>query len=206
MIIGIIGAGNIGSAIAKNAVRVGHQVVIANSRGPETLTDLVAELGPDARAATAAEAGAAGEIIVVTVPFKSTADLPVEPLAGKVVMDTDNYYYERDGHVADIDEGRTTVSEVTQHHLPTSRVVKVFNQITAADLAAGGSGTPGPRALPIAGNDAEAKRVVTELVRSFGFDVVDVGPLADGAKFDRDKPAYGFDGPAAQLQDALAQA
>ena len=204
MIIGLIGAGHIGTAVAKNALRAGHQVVISNSRGPETLTDLVAELGDGARAATAAEAGAAGEVVVVTVPFKAVDRVPVEPLAGKVVIDTNNYYWERDGHVAEIDEGRQTVSGTLQDHLPTSKVVKLFNQIQAERLAKGGEGTG--TALPIAGDDQDAKATVTALVREFGFDVVDAGPLAAGATFDRDQPAYGFDGDAAALQAKLAEA
>lgn len=206
MIIGLIGAGHIGTAIARNALRSGHQVVLSNSRGPETLTDLIAELGDGARAATAAEAAEAGEIVVVTVPFGRENEVPATPLAGKVVIDTDNYYFERDGHVEALDNGTTTVAQVLQDLLPSSDVVKAFNQITSADLAAGGAGTTGPRAIPIAGNDEAAKITVTALIREFGFDVVDAGPLAEGARFDRDQPAYGFDGDAAALTASLAEA
>lgn len=206
MIIGLIGAGHIGTAVAQNALRAGHTVVVSNSRGPETLVDLVGELGDGASAATAAEAAAAADLAVVTIPFKAVADVPVEPLAGKVVIDTNNYYFERDGHVAAIDDGEQTVSGTLQARLPESKVVKAFNQITSADLAAGGADTKGPRAIPIAGDDADAKATVTDLIRSFGFDVADAGPLAEGARFDRDQPAYGFDGDAAALSAALAEA
>jgi predicted dinucleotide-binding enzyme len=204
--IGLIGSGNIGTAIARQAVAHGHDVVLSNSRGPETLTDLVAELGPRARAATAEEAAAAGEVVVVTVPFKAYADVPVAPLDGKVVIDTNNYYFERDGRYADIDSGETAPSELLAAHLPGSRVVKAFNSIQAGHIVTAGSpaGTPDRRALPIAGDDAEAKAVVAALVDAFGFDVVDVGPLVEGRRFDRDKPAYGAELSADALREALA--
>ena len=135
--IGLIGSGHIGSTVARLAVDAGHDVVLSNSRGPETLTDLVDELGPHARAATAAEAGAAGDIVVVTVPLKAYLDVPVEPLRGKVVIDTNNYYPQRDGHIAELDDESTTVSELLQAHLPESHVVKAFNNIYFGHL-----GTP----------------------------------------------------------------
>jgi predicted dinucleotide-binding enzyme len=112
--IGIIGAGHIGSQIARKAVQLGYEVVISNSRGPETLADLAAELGPRARAATSAEAATAGDFAVVTVPLKSLKDIPVEPLAGKIVIDTNNYYWERDGHVPSLDNGEATTSGLLQ--------------------------------------------------------------------------------------------
>ncbi|MBL0749705.1 NADPH-dependent F420 reductase [Nocardioides baculatus] len=204
--IGLIGSGHIGTAIARRAIEQGHDVVLSNSRGPETLSDLVAELGPRARAATASEAGEAGDLVVVTVPFKAYLDVPVEPLAGKVVIDTNNYYFERDGHYAELDEGRTSVSEMLAAHLPTSKVVKAFNAIQAAHIVTEGrpAGAENRRALAIAGDDADAKAVVTDLIESFGFDVVDAGPLAEGKRFDRDKPAYGAELDADGLREALA--
>ena len=137
--IGIIGAGHIGSQVARAAIGAGYDVVIANSRGPETLADLVAELGPKARAATATDAATAADVAVVTVPFKAYGSIPVEPLAGKIVIDTNNYYWERDGHVPVLDEGRDTVSGMLQKHLPTSRVAKGFNHITARDITTDGA-------------------------------------------------------------------
>ena len=144
--------------------------------------------------------------MVVTVPFKAHLDVPVEPLAGKVVIDTNNYYFERDGHYAELDEGRTSVSEMLAAHLPTSKVVKAFNAIQAAHIVTEGrpAGADDRRALAIAGDDADAKAVVTDLIESFGFDVVDAGPLAEGARFDRDKPAYGAELGADGLREALA--
>jgi predicted dinucleotide-binding enzyme len=205
--IGLIGSGNIGTAIARQAVAHGHDVVLSNSRGPETLADLVAELGPRARAATSTDAAAAGEVVVVTVPFKAYTQVPVEPLAGKVVIDTNNYYFERDGHYAEIDNGESAPSELLAAHLPASRVVKAFNAIRADHIVTAGSpaGTPDRRALPIAGDDPEAKAVVASLLDSFGFDVVDAGPLVEGRRFDRDKPAYGAELGAEELREALAR-
>ncbi|WP_205473342.1 NADPH-dependent F420 reductase [Nocardioides sp. SYSU D00038] len=205
--IGLIGSGHIGQAIARQAVAHGYDVVLSNSRGPETLADLVAELGDRARAATPAEAGRAGDVVVVTIPFKAYEQVPVEPLAGKVVIDTNNYYWERDGHYAEIDEGRTAPSELLAAHLPTSRVVKAFNAIAAAQIGTAGTppGTAGRRALPIAGDDVEAKAVVAGVIDAFGFDVVDAGPLVEGRRFDRDRPAYGAELDADALREAIAR-
>ncbi|OUE08442.1 prephenate dehydrogenase [Clavibacter michiganensis] len=206
--IGIIGAGLIGSQLARLFTSTGHDVVIANSRGPETLADLIAELGDQARAATVQEVAEAGEIVVVTIPLKSIDTVPVAPLAGKVVIDTDNYYPERDGHIAELDDESTTTAEMLQRHLPESKVVKAFNHIYAADLTTDGTpaGTEGRRALVIAGDDAEAKAAVTAILDSFGYDAVDAGPLAEGWRIQRDTPGYGPKLDAAGLRTALAEA
>ena len=204
--IGLIGSGNIGQAIARQAIAHGHRVVLSNSRGPETLANLVAELGPQASAATAVEAATAADIAVVTVPFKNYLQVPVEPLAGKIVIDTNNYYFERDGHYADIDNGTSTVSGLLAQHLPSSKIVKAFNMIQALAIGADArpAGAADRRALPIAGDDAETKRTVAALIEEFGFDVVDAGPLAEGRRFDRDKAAYGPNLDAQRLTEALA--
>ncbi|MEO8094874.1 MAG: NAD(P)-binding domain-containing protein [Pseudolysinimonas sp.] len=189
---GIIGAGHIGSALATAVIGLGHDVVIANSRGPETLGDLVAELGPKARAATAAEAGAAGDVVVVTVPFGAYAHIPVEPLADKIVIDTNNYYFERDGHVDALDRGEATVSGLLQQHLPTSKVVKAFNNIGSGDIPVTGSatGTPDRRALPVSSDTPDAAAFVIALLDQLGFDGVDSSPLSESWRFERDRPAY----------------
>ncbi|MBB2748614.1 UNVERIFIED_ORG: hypothetical protein FHR35_008517 [Microbispora rosea subsp. rosea] len=207
MVIGFIGSGKIGGTLAKLAVDAGHSVVLSNSRGPDTLSELVARLGPDARAATAAEAAEAGDIVVVTIPFARYREVPVEPLDGKIVIDTNNYYFERDGHFPEIDAGETTDSQVLAAHVPGARVVKAFNSIYYVHLAEQGlpAGTADRRALPIAGDDAEAKKTVAELIDSFGFDVVDAGPLAEGRRFQRDKPAYNVRLTTGELRDALAR-
>ena len=207
--IGIIGAGHIGSQIARLAVRNGYRVVISNSRGPETLSGLIAELGSDlARAATPTQAAQAGDLVVVTIPLKSYRTVPVEPLAGKVVIDTNNYYPERDGRIAELDDESTTTSELLQAHLPTSKVVKAFNHIYAAELTTHGqpTGSVNRRALVIAGDDPDAKATVTGQMDQFGFDTVDAGPLSEGWRIQRDTPGYGPRRTAEQLRRDLAAA
>ena len=206
--IGIIGAGHIGSQIARKAVQLGYDVVISNSRGPETLMDLVAELGPHARAATPAEAAAAGDFAVVTVPLKSIGAIPVEPLAGKIVVDTNNYYWERDGHVPALDNGETTTSGLLQEHLPESKVAKAFNHIMSQQITSDGApaGTPNRRALATASDFPEAAELVTKLYDEFGFDTVNIGPLSQSWRVERDRPAYVVRQNAAELKDNLARA
>lgn len=192
--IGLIGSGHIGSTVAKLAVAAGFDVVLSNSRGPETLTELVQELGPKARAATPVEAAAAGDVVVVTVPLRAYRSVPVEPLAGKVVIDTNNYYPDRDGRFADLDNGTATVSGLLQQHLGTAKVVKAFNNIyfkhleTLARPAQAADRT----ALPIAGDDEAAKATVKAFLDAIGYDAVDTGGLFESWRFERDMPAYGL--------------
>ena len=206
--IGLIGAGQIGSQIARLAVVRGYLVVISNSRGPETLATLVAELGPNARAATAMDAAKVGEIVVVTLPLKNYREVPVEPLAGKIVIDTNNYYPQRDGHIPELDDESTTTSELLQAHLPTSKVVKAFNHIYAAQLTTDGqpAGSKNRRALVIAGDDLDAKAAVKDLLDQFGFHTVDAGPLKEGWRIQRDTPGYGPRRTAEELRRDLAAA
>ena len=206
--IGIIGAGHIGSQLARLAASAGYDVVISNSRGPDSLRGLVKELGPRAKADTPEGAARAGEMVVVTIPLKAYRTVPVAPLAGKIVIDTNNYYPERDGHFRELDNESTTTSELLQAHLPTSKVVKAFNHIYAAELTTHGqkAGTPNRRALAIAGDDAAAKAKVTQLIDGFGFDVVDLGPLKDSWRIQRDTPGYGPRRNAEELRRDLAAA
>ncbi|PWC05643.1 NADPH-dependent F420 reductase [Agromyces badenianii] len=190
--IGIIGAGHIGGTLARGLVALGHRVTIANSRGPETLAELVAELGPNAKAGTPTEAAEAGEFVIVTVPLKAYRDIPVEPLAGKIVIDTNNYYWERDGHVAELDAGEATVSGLLQAHLPKSKVAKGFNHITSTSILTDGTpaGTPDRRALATASDFEEAAALVTALYDDLGYDTVVIGPLEESWRAERDQPAY----------------
>ena len=193
MTIGLIGSGNIGSTLAHLTVSAGHDVVLSNSRGPETLGDLVAELGPRARAGTAREAAEAGDLVIVTIPLKAYRSVPVDPLRGKVVIDTNNYYPEqRDGHIAELDDESTTTSELLQAHLPESKVVKAFNNIYFDFLRvlARPHGDPERSVLAIAGDDAAAKAAVTSYLDDIGYAAYDVGPLAEGWRYQRDEPAY----------------
>jgi len=206
--LGLIGAGHIGSQLARLAVKNGYDVVVSNSRGPQTLADLVAGLGPRARAATPEDAAQAGDIVVVTIPLKNLRDVPAAPLAGKIVIDTLNYYPQRDGHIADLDHEKTTTSEMVQARLPASKVVKAFKHIYAAELTTHGqpAGSAGRRALAIAGNDAAAKKEVAALIDQFGYDTVDVGPLSESWRIQRDTPGYGPRRTAEALRKDLAAA
>jgi predicted dinucleotide-binding enzyme len=206
--IGLIGAGHIGSQIARLAVARGFSVVISNSRGPETLAPLVAELGPRARAATAVDAAKAGDIVVVTIPLKNYREVPVAPLAGKVVIDTNNYDPQRDGHIPQLDNQSTTSSELLQVHLPKSKVVKAFNHIYAAQITTDGqpSDSKNRRGLVIAGDDPAAKATVKNLLDQFGFDTVDAGPLKEGWRVQPDTPGYGPRRTAQELRRDLAAA
>ncbi|MEU8146008.1 NAD(P)-binding domain-containing protein [Nonomuraea sp. NPDC048901] len=180
--VGFIGSGAIGSTIARLAVEAGHQVVLSNSRRPETLADTVAELGPRASAATSGEAAAAGDIVVVTVPVKAFPNLPAVPLAGKTVIDTCNYGPERDGHIPALDSKSLTSSELLLQYLPDAMVVKAFNNIFfkhLLSLARPAAGAADRSYLPIAGDSAPAKAAVTEFIESIGYSVLDAGPLAD---------------------------
>jgi predicted dinucleotide-binding enzyme len=134
--------------------------------------------------------------------------VPVEPLDGKVVIDTNNYYPERDGQIAELDNESTTTAELLQSHLPASKVVKAFNHIYAAQLTTDGrpAGTPNRRALVIAGDDPSAKATVTRLLDEFGFDTVDAGPLKEGWRIQRDTPGYGPRRTAEELRKDLAAA
>jgi predicted dinucleotide-binding enzyme len=189
---GFIGSGNIGSTVARLALAAGHEVVMSNSRGPETLADLVTELGPGARAATAAEAAKAGDVVVVTIPLKNYRDIPVDELAGKVVIDTLNYYPQRDGVVPELEDESTTTSELLQALAPDATVVKGFNNIYFEPLRALArpAGSPERSALAIAGDDADAKATVTRLFDEIGYDTLDLGPLAEGWRTQRDTAAY----------------
>ncbi|CAN7401262.1 NAD(P)-binding domain-containing protein [Microbacterium sp. LjRoot45] len=203
---GIIGAGHIGSQLARALTRLGDDVVIANSRGPETLTALIDELGPHARAVTAEEAATLGDVVIVTVPLAAYRTLPVAPLDGKIVLDTNNYYWERDGHIAELDRGEATTSGLLQQHLVGAKVAKAFNHIAAADITTTGSpaGTPGRRALGTASDFPDAAAFVTDLYDRLGFDTVSAGPLSESWRLERDRPAYGVRQDAVQLRDNLA--
>ncbi|GIH23937.1 NADP oxidoreductase [Acrocarpospora phusangensis] len=190
--IGLIGSGMIGGTVARLAVAAGWNVVLSNSRGPETLGELVAELGEGARAATPAEAARAGDLVVVSVPLFAYDQLPREALAGRVVIDTLNYYPVRDGQIAVLDSNELTSSELVQRHLASARVVKALNNITAKQLSslARPTGAADRSALTVAGDDASAKAEVTDLLDALGYDAVDVGTLAESWRSEPNTPVY----------------
>lgn len=207
MRIGIIGAGHIGGTLAGLFVGAGHEVAVSNSRGPETLAGLVEELGGRVQAMNAADATRFGDVVVVAVPFGRYRELPTEAVSGKVVIDTNNYYPQRDGHFEELDSDRTTSSELLQAHLADARVVKAFNAIQWMRLRDDGrpAGDPERLGIPISGDDEEAKRTVAALIDQIGFDPVDAGTLAEGGrKHQTGAPAYTQGLPTAELRARLA--
>lgn len=183
MKIGIIGAGNIGGTAAKLFVEAGHEIAIANSRGAETLKDLIAKLGKNAQAVSIEDAAKFGEIVFISIPFGKYETLPAEAFGGKIVIDSNNYYPDRDGKFAEIDDNKTTSSEMLAGHLRGARIVKGFNTIWFEHLKTQGNTdlpTEERRAIFIAGDDAEAKEIVVRLIEEIGFAPVDTGDLADG--------------------------
>jgi predicted dinucleotide-binding enzyme len=207
MKIGLIGAGNIGGTLAKLFARAGHDVAVSNSRGPDTLRDLEAELGERGRAVTAEEAAEFGDVVVVSVPFGRYREIPAKGLAGKTVIDTHNYYSERDGDFAELDDDRTTSSELLQAHLGDAHVVKAFNAIYYVKLGHEGrpAGADDRLGVPISGDDADAKQEVAGLIDQIGFDAVDAGRLGDGGRLHQPGTAvYGQPLTARQIRDAFS--
>ena len=190
--IGILGSGHVGSNLAKAAIAHGYDVVLSNTQGPDSLAGLIKELGPQASAAGPAEAAAAGDFAIVAIPLATIGQVPVEPLAGKVVIATVNYFPQRYGHVPEIDDGTTTAPGLLQARLPASRVVRAFSMINAEEMSGDGHppGDPTRRALALAGDDPAAKQLVAGLYEEFGFDAVDIGGLDESWRVDAGQPAF----------------
>jgi len=205
MKIGILGAGHIGKALARLFAEAGHEVGISNSKDPATLRDLAHELGHGVKAFDREDAARFGELVIETIPFGKYGTLPAVPMEGKIVIDTANYYPERDGQ---IDLGGLSESAFIAHHLPKSRVVKAFNTIASAHLEAQGD-TSKPledrRAIFIAGDDQEAKNVVTGLIEQIGFAAVDTGSLEDSKVQQPGTAIYGPDLTATQARAELTK-
>jgi 8-hydroxy-5-deazaflavin:NADPH oxidoreductase len=206
--IGIIGSGHVGSNLAKAAIAHGYDVVLSNSQGADSLAGVVSELGPMARAAAPEEAAAAGDFAIVAIPITTVDQVPVEPLAGKVVIATINYFPQRDGHIPAIDSGTTTAPGVLQAHLPASKVVRGFSMLDAADMSGDGypNGDPKRRALALAGDDPAAKQLVAGLYDEFGFDAVDLGGLDESWRVDPGQPAFVTRQNLAELRANVAKA
>jgi predicted dinucleotide-binding enzyme len=208
MRIGIIGAGNIGGTLARRLTALGHDVSIANSRGPETLAALARETG--AKPVTVQEAARAGEVVIVTIPEKSVPRLPAGLFDGVpddvVVVDTGNYYPQRDGRIDAIEKGTTESRWVSQQL--GRPVVKAFNSIYARSLLERGKpkGTPGRIGLPVAGDDRRAKDVVIRLVEELGFDGMDAGSLDESWSQQPGTPVYCTDLDAEGVRRALGEA
>jgi predicted dinucleotide-binding enzyme len=209
MDIGIIGAGNIGATAARLWAGAGHRIALANSRGPDSLAGTISAIEGDVRAATVPEAAEFGEVVLVAIPLGRYEDLPPAPLAGKIVIDANNYYPGRDGAIAELDTGATSSSSLLQAHLSGSVVVKAINTVPSGRLAGEGrtAGDPERLAVPVAGGDEEAKRTVIALLDQMGFDGVDAGTLEDGGRRQQPgTPVYGAKMTSEQVRDALAAA
>ncbi|MFC9555834.1 NADPH-dependent F420 reductase [Rhodococcus sp. NPDC056960] len=190
--LGIIGSGNIGSAVARLAVAAGIHVVVANSRGPESLTGLIAELGPLASAGSVHDAAEAGDLVLLSVPLTAYVAIPTQGLQGKTMLDTSNYYPFRDGRVPQLDSHEVTTSELIQAHFDGVPLVKTFNNIMAHHISqlARPVGAADRSALPIASDDEAAKAEAAVLIDRIGFDTVDAGPLVDSWRFEPESDAY----------------
>ncbi|WP_295623970.1 NADPH-dependent F420 reductase [uncultured Corynebacterium sp.] len=190
--IGIIGSGAIGSGLARLAVAAGHRVLVANSRGPESLTELVDDLGDGASAGTVDEAAEFGDLTILSVPLTAYADLPSEKLAGRVVLSTGNYYPSRDGRIEELDSLELTTAEYERKLLPGAVIVKAFNNILAHHIPrlARTAGSPDRSALATYGDDADAKAKVGAIIDDFGFDPIDAGALADSWRTEPESGAY----------------
>lgn len=206
--IGFIGAGHVGQSLAKAAIAHGYDVVLSNNQGPDSLTDVVKQLGPHASAAMAADAAAQADFAVIAIPITTIDQVPVEPLAGKVVLATINYFPDRLGHIKEIDDGSTTPPGLLQAHLPTSKVVRAFSMIDAADMSDDGhpAGDPKRRALALAGDDAGAKKLVAALYDEFGFDSLDLGGLDESWRVDAGQKAFVTHQNLAELKENVANA
>lgn len=208
MKIGIIGAGMIGGTLARRLAALGHDVAIANSRGPDTIRELAADAG--ATAVTAAEAARHGEIVIVAIPERAVADLPKDLFAGVpsgvAVVDTGNYYPSRDGSIPALEEGQPESAWVAGHL--GRPVIKAFNNIYFQSLLEKGTprGTTGRIALPVAGDPPDARAKVLRLVDELGFDPVDAGSIEESWRQQPGTPCYTRDLDAPRLQEALAAA
>lgn len=205
MKIGIIGAGFVGRAVGKRAIRAGHDVMLSNSRGPQTLFSLRPMIGCEV--GTPDQSARFGDIVVIAVPLLAVTELPAKELAGKLIIDSVNYYPERDGKVSALEGGQTT-SELLASYLPGANIIKAFNAIPMTELETDGlpAGSSDRRALPLAGNDEEAKKIVKELYDSFGFDSVDAGSLSEGWRFERGMPSYCVKMTRTELETVLKEA
>jgi predicted dinucleotide-binding enzyme len=205
--IGIVGAGKIGGTLARKLADAENDVGLCNSRGPDSLKDAVAAMGPKVCPMTVQEAAAFGEVVLLALPFGRYKEIPAKSLTGKIVIDATNYFRDRDGHIGELEHGQTTSSELLQQYFRDAKVVKAFNSIrwTVLRDESKPSGAGDRLGIGIAGDDPEAKRVVAELMDQIGYDAVDAGGLAfGGRRLQPDSPLFVARLTAEQIRQRLA--